>query len=359
MTSTPLIGAWPRYDPRRSYQWNYEHAPQPFDVEVPPVPGDWRFCGLAVDSPLGMPAGPLLNGRWCVYYASLGFDVLTYKTVRSRARASYPLPNLQPVAAAQLDGSGAPLAATATMAGSWAVSFGMPSQEPDVWRQDVQWTRRQLPAGKLLCVSVVGSAEPGWTIDDLAADYARCARWAIDSGADCVEANFSCPNVLSRDGQLYQQPEAAAAVAAALREAAGQTPVVVKIGHLGSRFEAARLVESLAPYVDALATVNCLAVPVVGEDGTPMFDGQPRGIAGRAIRAASLAQVSLLAGLIARRSLALGLVGVGGAATAADVAQYLAAGAEAVQIATAAMLDPGVGLAIRRALAACLSQAAK
>ena len=40
-----------------------------------PLPGDWDFCGLPVDSPLGVPAGPLLNGDWCLYYASLGFDV--------------------------------------------------------------------------------------------------------------------------------------------------------------------------------------------------------------------------------------------------------------------------------------------
>ena len=53
------------------------------------MPGQWQFCGLPVNSPLGVAAGPLLNGRWCLYYASLGFDVLTYKTVRSRRRECY------------------------------------------------------------------------------------------------------------------------------------------------------------------------------------------------------------------------------------------------------------------------------
>jgi hypothetical protein len=46
---------------------------------VPDVPGHWTFCGLPVASPLGMPAGPLLNSRWILHYAALGFDVLTYK----------------------------------------------------------------------------------------------------------------------------------------------------------------------------------------------------------------------------------------------------------------------------------------
>src|SRR5690606_12427536 len=106
--------------------------------------------------------GPLLNGRWCLYYAGLGFDVLTYKTVRSRARACYPLPNLQPVRCGMLDGGESELPTAPAMQGSWAVSFGMPSRDPEVWRADVQWTRRRLPPGKILVVSVVGTMEEGW-----------------------------------------------------------------------------------------------------------------------------------------------------------------------------------------------------
>ena len=75
MTKTDQL---PRYDRAQTYAWNYEHALEPVDVDVAPVPGDWTFCGLKVDSLLGMAAGPLLNGNWVLYYASLGFDVLTY-----------------------------------------------------------------------------------------------------------------------------------------------------------------------------------------------------------------------------------------------------------------------------------------
>src|SRR5262245_27286290 len=95
----------PRYDPSRTYEWNYAHAPDPVTIPEPPVPGRWDYCGLPLASPLGIAAGPLLNGRWILYYASLGFDVLTYKTVRSAARACYPLPNLQPVRVEYYDGS--------------------------------------------------------------------------------------------------------------------------------------------------------------------------------------------------------------------------------------------------------------
>jgi dihydroorotate dehydrogenase (NAD+) catalytic subunit len=173
----------PRYDIEKTYRWNYEHVPLPVELEVPGVPGDWRFLGLPVNSPIGIPTGPLLNGKWCLYYASLGFDVLTYKTVHSVARECYPLPNLLPVKCGSLKGDEACVPSSTTMLGSWAVSFGMPSAAPDVWRRDIEWTRKQLPAGKLLNVSVVGTYQTGWTIDDLAEDYAKCARWAVESGA--------------------------------------------------------------------------------------------------------------------------------------------------------------------------------
>jgi dihydroorotate dehydrogenase len=342
--------ALPRYDWHQSYDWNYEHAPAPPRVEEPAVTGRWDFCGLPVASPLGIAAGPLLNGRWILYYAALGFDVLTYKTVRSRFRACYPMPNLQPVVSKPLDRDDAPLSAGADMNGSWAVSFGMPSKSPVVWRADVETTRRALPSHKILSVSVVATPEPNWTHDDLAEDFARCAKWAVDSGADCVEANFSCPNVSSADGQIFQQPEVAGFVAARLRDAIGRKPLLLKIGHITNEALATDLCRAVAPHADALVMVNCVSATVIDAARQPMFAGQKRGIAGEAIRAAALDQVRLFARVMDREQLQLRLVGVGGIATAEHVRAHLEAGSHAIQLATSAMLDPTVGLRIREAL---------
>ena len=81
-----------------------------------------------------------------------------------------------------------------------------------------------------------------------------------------------------------------------------------------------------------------------------LFDGQKRGIAGEAIREAVLEQVGLFTRVIRQHDFKLRLVGVGGIATVADVRAHLAAGSHAVQLATAAMLDPQAGLKIRRDL---------
>ena len=339
-----------RYDCSKTYRWNYEHPPPPVARPIPNVEGRWNFCGLAVDSPLGIAAGPLLNGKWCLYYAGLGFDVLTYKTVRSRQRDCYSLPNLQPVQCGQLSGEEQRVSPAAQMQGSWAVSFGMPSSEPDVWRRDVEWTRKNLPANKILSVSVVGTIEAGWTMEELADDYARCARWAVDSGADCIETNFSCPNVSTCDGQLYQDAAQSRVVATAVRAAIGRIPLIIKVGHLTSSESMASLISAVGDSAHALAMTNSVATTVGDSDDDLMFDGQRRGICGDAIHDASVAQVRQFSQVVTDSDHDLRLIGVGGISDAQHVRNYLDAGAHACQLATAVMTDPDVGIKIRKRL---------
>ncbi|MBM4000189.1 MAG: hypothetical protein FJ297_11765 [Planctomycetes bacterium] len=339
----------PRYDPSRTYEWNYGRAIAPPDVEIGPVPGPWSFLGLPVDSPLGIAAGPLLNGAWCLYYAALGFDVVTYKTVRGRARPCYDLPNLVPVTCGMLRGDEPWVAVSAEMRGTWAVSFGMPSRSPEEWRRDVEWTRSRLRPGQRLSVSVVGTLAQDWTLDDLASDYAMCARWAKESGADCVEANFSCPNVATRDGQLYQHPADAAVVAASIREAIGRTPLVLKIGYLPDADIAEAFLDAVEPFVNGLAMTNSIATAVRAEDGSYLYGGQRRGICGAATFDVSMEQTRRMRAVIDRRRSSVQLIGVGGADSLDRVLAYLDGGASAVHLATAPMVRPDMGIRIRSA----------
>jgi len=343
------------YNRQKSYRWNYENVPAPVSLPVPTVfatssnAGKFSFCGLPVNSPLGVPAGPLLNGKWCLYYASLGFDVVTYKTVRSGFRECYPLPNLVPVDTASLFGGEQSVSQTKTMDGSWAVSYGMPSQNPSDWQADISETRQQLPNGKLLSVSIVGTVEPDWTLKQLAEDYAMCARLAVESGADCIEANFSCPNVSTCDGQLFQNPADCATVVKIIRDAIGDIALIGKIGRLNNDNESLELIQHLDGHVDALAMTNSIATQVLDQNGELMFQGQRRGICGKATLQASVAQTKSLNDMIAEHQLDIKLIGVGGVSTVEDVRDYLAAGAQAVHIATAAMVNPLVAIEIKSA----------
>ena len=337
-----------RYDRLQTYQWNYDHAPEPVQVQVPKWPGDISFCGFRLQSPLGVPAGPLLNGKWCLYYASLGFDFVTYKTVRSSYRGCYELPNLQPVNVGMLQGEEADVPVQEEMTGSWAVSYGMPSTEPDLWQADVKQTRSLLDGKKVLCVSVVGSVQPGWTLQQLADDYAICAQQAIESGADCVEANFSCPNVSTCDGQLYQIPDDCQTVVKTIRDQIGNTPLIAKIGRIKQPHQMRALLKAIHPHVNALAMTNSIATRVKDEQGNFLFDGQMRGICGKATLDASVEQTALAHRIIKEEGYKIELIGVGGASGLDDVQRYLDAGAGIVHLATAAMENPGIAIEIKQ-----------
>ena len=92
----------------------------------------------------------------------------------------------------------------------------MPSSSPSVWRRDVERTRERLSPNQVLSVSVVGSHQAGWSLKDLADDYATY-KWAVESGANVVEANFSCPNVPHAMGSWLQNPEDSNLVAEVIR----------------------------------------------------------------------------------------------------------------------------------------------
>ncbi len=93
---------------------------------------------------------------------------------------------------------------------------------------------------------------------------------------------------------------------------------------------------------------NSIASTVRTPNGQMLFAGQCRGICGDATRDASIGQTSLFQRLIMEQNLTLQLIGVGGASSASHVKEYLSAGAHAVHIATAAMVNPSVAIEIRR-----------
>ncbi|MEM7312698.1 MAG: hypothetical protein AAF497_06060 [Planctomycetota bacterium] len=332
-----------RYDIGQSYAWNYDHAPQiPDEVSesVSKPDCDWVLCGVPMPSPIGIAAGPLLNGNWLLHYASLGFGFLTYKTVRSQSRSCYPLPNLQPI----VDGSISHTDETATATeqrtsteASWAVSFGMPSTTPTSWREDVRQTRERLASHQKLSVSVVATPQADWTIEQVAEDYAQCAEWAEQAGADFVELNLSCPNVASCDGQLFRDAQKAAFVFRDVHQRIEQVPLLAKIGPVAEADEASRLVDELTrANVSALVMINCIPARVMGTDG-PMFDSQPRGIAGPAIFDAVVRQVELFRSAVDSLDSPTEIVAVGGIRDKEDVRRCLNAGASAIQMATAIM----------------------
>ena len=77
----------PVYRLDRTFEDNAASGPSFFGAypKVPATPLK-DFFGHVVGSRFGIAASLIMNARWFELYSRLGFDLLTYKTIRSRAR---------------------------------------------------------------------------------------------------------------------------------------------------------------------------------------------------------------------------------------------------------------------------------
>ena len=85
------------YDIHKSWAANLTDGPGACPVpsaQIIPEEQWIEVLGYRVKSRLGVPAGPLLNSQWTTLAARLGFDIVTYKTIRSQLYLGHPLPNV-------------------------------------------------------------------------------------------------------------------------------------------------------------------------------------------------------------------------------------------------------------------------
>ncbi|RBY79099.1 dihydroorotate oxidase [Blastococcus sp. TF02-09] len=342
----------PAYDVLGGFR---ENLARPLGPVLPgrPTAGSrrWPLLGRTVGFPIGVPAC-VLNGSeaWVRHNVANGWNVLTYKTVRSRAHP----PNEQPnwVFAARETASLAPGADADVVADPWdwvepgspAVSsvnsFGVPSPEPEEWMADLARAVAAVGDEQLLLVSVMGEG------DDLAEDFARTALLAEEAGASVVELNLSCPNTLDRSATGVKPPlcldaDATVAVVEHVRRALDdRTGLVAKLSWLDEQRLAA-LVPRLAPLVDGIAGINTVQSRVRRTDGTPTFPGRElAGLSGIAVREPALDFTRRLVALRAAGGVPFDVLAMGGVTDPESFAALFAAGADAVQSAAGAFADP-------------------
>jgi len=341
----------------RSYQWNYAHAPVlPRVRRVPRGPGGKLF-DYRLNGNLGISAGALLNSRWVEAYARLGYDILTYPTVRSAFHPAWSLPNIRHVENQELSAVVTRRASAAGMP-TLAVSLGEPSMEPDVWRKDVRRAKERLGPGQILVVSVMGTPEPGRDTDALVADYARCAAWAAESGAHAVEVHLAVPDPFSEQPQMiYENVLLAAHIVYRVR-ASVTVPVLAKLGVFRSPRALHETATKLAAWASGFVLVHGFHRRVLDDKGNPAFEGAGReraDVVGHDIFPIASRQVLEL--LAWRRAGAWdrAVLAVGGISTVERAQDLQREGADATLVATAALFDPLFAARCRQARATAVA----
>jgi hypothetical protein len=355
----------PFFDPAKTYYENWETGPfNAFsDGQVIATSSPrFTYLGYGISYPIGIAAGPLLNAKFVRAALEKGFDVPVYKTVRTREKQCNEWPNVLPVtvegdltlekAAAGLtikDSYDEPLAITN--------SFGNPSYPPQVWQNDMrelmQFARSR--EGQIVCGMIEGTRwDEGATEQDFIDDWVLAARMVKETGVHAIEANFSCPNEGDRVKRLLcYDAEMAGKIAAAIKAAIADMPLVIKISYFESEDELRDVVRATGAHVQGIAAINTIPAAVYKPDGSQALPGGPwrlkSGICGAPIKWAGLDMVTRLKALRSELGFSYDIVGVGGVTTPSDFKEYRDAGADVVMTATAAMWNPYLAKEIREA----------
>jgi dihydroorotate dehydrogenase (NAD+) catalytic subunit len=160
-----------------------------------------------------------------------------------------------------------------------------------------------------------------------------------------LELNISCPNV--ETGLVMGADPAETAAAVEHVRQGTRKPLIVKLTPNATE-PAAVAAAAQEAGADAVSLLNTLkGMAIHPETREPWLGGRTGGVSGPAIRAIALEQVAAVASRVE-----IPVIGMGGIASGAHAADFIAAGASAVAVGTESFRDPAAGHRIAAELAA-------
>jgi dihydroorotate dehydrogenase (NAD+) catalytic subunit len=258
-----------------------------------------ELCGMVLRTPL-IPASGTLSKE------ALGevdgvYGAMLPKTTTSAARAGNPPPRVAETPAGMVN------------------SIGLQNPGVHGFLQDLDVFDLGIP----IFVSVAG--------DTVAEFRLLCEILAGEDRVSAVELNLSCPNVECGGLAFCAGPASVEEVVAACRAAVPDKPIIAKLTNEGV-VENARAVESAG--ADGLTVINTL--PALTIDARARKVLVRGGLSGPAIKPVALRAVYDVSGVVN-----IPVIGSGGVVSGTDVAEFMLAGATAVQVGTASFVrDP-------------------
>jgi len=348
------LKASPIYDIHQSFEENATYGPF-WSAPLPTISQpqtQTTFLGQKMNSLFGVSACPLtVNSRYIQLLGKLGFDLITYKTVRSVEWRGNVFPHWVQVSVppnSDLRGQVPPLVASLEVATAkplpgqevtMANSFGIHSVKPEYWQTDVDLTISQLQSGQSLILSLMCTPQPN---EKLVVDAKRLARLASETKAPIFELNLACPNTDGGQGLIYEDLELSTELCRAVKEVIGDKPLLMKVGYYHDQTQVEKILVATQGVIAGVASINTVSQPIIDQQGTNFFPNRPTaGVSGSAIRSLALKQAAVFVKTKQKLGLdRLAVIGIGGVTEVEHIRQYLAVGVDAVQAAVGVWNDP-------------------
>jgi dihydroorotate dehydrogenase (NAD+) catalytic subunit len=255
-----------------------------------------ELCGMLLRTPL-MPASGTLSKEALGEVDSV-YGAMLPKTTTPTARAGNPPSRVAETPAGMVN------------------SIGLQNPGVERFLQDLDAFDLGIP----IFVSVAG--------DTVAEFVLLCEILAGEDRISAVELNLSCPNVECGGLAFCAGPASVEEVVAACRAAVPNKPILAKLTNEGV-VENARAAESAG--ADGLTVINTLpALTIDARSRKVLVRG---GLSGPAIKPVALRAVYDVSGVVG-----VPVVGSGGVVSGTDVAEFMLAGATAVQLGTASFV---------------------
>lgn len=175
-------------------------------------------------------------------------------------------------------------------------------------------------------------------------EYRTVVEKLNDTDVDMLEINISCPNIKEGGISFGADPKMAAEITREIKKTSNK-PIIMKLTpNVTDITEIARAVESEG--ADGVSLINTiLGMRIDVHTKKAVLSNRVGGLSGPAIKPVAVRMVYQV-----RRAVKLPIIGLGGIMTGEDAAEFLMAGADAVSVGTAALVDPAAPVRIKREL---------
>ena len=273
-----------------------------------------NICGVDFKNPIVAASGTYNFRESSLYYDPAALGCITTKGVSTEPWAGNDPPKIAETWAGMLN----------------AIGLSNPGLK--------RYVENELKALKDAGATVMANAA-GHTAEE----YTTVVEGLADTNVDLIELNISCPNLKAGGISFGTNPKIVSALVKGVKRVSGRKPLIVKLTPNVTDITDIALA-ACEGGADGLSLINTLrGMRIDIETKKPTLATGSGGLSGPAIHPVAVYMVYQVRLAVGAR---IPIIGMGGVMTGADAYELMLAGADAVAVGTAALIDPAAPLRI-------------